>query len=313
MSYLDETLQALAGSDVYVSPSVSGVDVKVLKDNLDGTEIAVVILPESASQEISSLPSFISDLARSTQYDTFFVEVGRDYEAGSRVMSAGQASKLANDIEHTTADPQQAAVAFVKQVRAGDTASDDSGLSVPAVAGGVVAAVVVVAVGVAAWRRKRSNKRREELAPRLFATSIRDLERRATLVVDDQVASAVDSVCAGLTRLSAKVGGEALQQAQFESRYASRIDTFTRQIDVYGQVRALAQDELDDRQRARIEEIRAQIVRMSELLTQQADSDVRAITSDSFDLAASELPDITTAFPDAVLPVKPKRRRASGT
>ncbi len=313
MSYLDETLQALAGSDVYVSPSVSGVDVKVLKDNLDGTEIAVVILPESASQEISSLPSFISDLARSTQYDTFFVEVGRDYEAGSRVMPAGQASKLANDIEHTTADPQQAAVAFVKQVRAGDTASDDSGVSVPAVAGGVVGAVVVVAVGVAAWRRKRSKDRREELAPSLFATSIRDLERRATLVVDDKVASAIDSVCAGLARLSAKVGGEALQQAQFESRYASRIDTFTRQIDVYGQVRALAQDELDDRQRARIEEIRAQIVRMSELLTQQADSDVRAITSDSFDLAASELPDITTAFPDAVLPVKPKRRRASGT
>lgn len=161
ISYLDEATQALQSSVLYVSPSVSDLSQEQQADissHIGSDSIAIVVLPAGAQSEIDSIPTFISQLASRTDYETILVSVGGDFEAGSSALSSGQASQFANAAEGNGLN--DGLTQFVSEVQSNQpsgASTDAGGVVIPFVIGGVG---LVVAFSVATFLFTRMFRRR---------------------------------------------------------------------------------------------------------------------------------------------------------
>lgn len=172
MTYLDETLQALDNGNVYVSATVQAtsatpVNEAKLEKELDGSTIAVVILPSDALSEIDSIPAFISQIGANTNFQTILVAVGNDLDAMSSALNQqGLASTLANQAEQQhPGDLTAATEQFVASVQANMPAGDsgDDSIGVAGIGSIAVGAVVLVGGGVASWKAFKSYRKRSAL------------------------------------------------------------------------------------------------------------------------------------------------------
>ncbi|MWC00345.1 hypothetical protein [Agromyces seonyuensis] len=159
--YVDDAAQALQGSHVFVSAEVSGASELQgdLTVQIGDDSIAVAVFSDNAALEASG-PDIVAQLAEQTSYDTIIVAVGDDLSAGSRVLEAGEAMRIANQAE-SGADGVDAALAqTVQGVQAAEPASSsggDAGIGVGlAIGAAVLVAAAGAAFGVIRSRRKRS-------------------------------------------------------------------------------------------------------------------------------------------------------------
>ncbi|MFT4220634.1 MAG: hypothetical protein QM611_08970 [Microbacterium sp.] len=142
--YVDDAVDALATSNVYVSKEVSGASglTDALLSEIGDSSIGVAVFSSNAELEASG-PEIVSELASNTQYDTIIVAVGDDLSAGSHVLPSGEAIRIANEAESSAGGLRPALVETVQEVVAAEP-------SPPASAGGVDGGVVLaIGVGVA--------------------------------------------------------------------------------------------------------------------------------------------------------------------
>lgn len=161
-SYLDEAVQALQSSNVYISPEVRTIDAGTrerLEQQTHDTGIGVVVLPAGASTEAGDIPQFVVNITRDSGKETVIVAVGSDLEAASRTMQKDAAGKLANDLERSNSSTGDALVKFVTEARSATSAespqtsapADFSGIGLPIA---LLVTVGVVAAG-AVWRFRK--------------------------------------------------------------------------------------------------------------------------------------------------------------
>lgn len=125
-SYLDEAVQALQSSNVYVSVQVSSLDPSVkarLESQATTADVAIAVLPSAAQSEAGGNPSqFIAQVAKSTGHDTVVIAFGDDLEAGSRQLTPGLADQLADRAEANNDSVGDALLEFVSEVQTARTA-----------------------------------------------------------------------------------------------------------------------------------------------------------------------------------------------
>ena len=216
VSYFDETLQALSASNTYVSPAAAAstpIDVSSIKQAIGNQDIAVVILPASASGEVTSLPNFARNVASSTNYDTVLVVVGEDFEAVSNALPPGKASELANQVETDYSGISDATQQFITEVGTQSKIQDEADnppVTEFAIGGIIVAALVGVAIfGIKKSRQKRNTEKQQQrysletirqsifdigslshnVTDHTLGTNIRDCLRQMSTLLDDVKAS----------------------------------------------------------------------------------------------------------------------------
>lgn len=163
--YVDEAVEALRQDNVYVSNEVSGA--AQLQQSLDAQvtdeSIAVAVLSPNAGINATGR-EILEELAAKVppgRYDTFVIAVDGDLSAGSDVLAAGEAMRIANEAESSADSPEAAIVQTVEGVIA--ATPDDSGqggVDGGLIVGGAVGLVVLVAAGGALWAVLRSRRRR---------------------------------------------------------------------------------------------------------------------------------------------------------
>jgi len=102
--YLNEALQALQTGNVYVSPSVPGVDAKAIQTAIGSQDIAVVVLPADAATAHGGASGFVQELGTQANHKTVVVVIGNDFDAGSSMLPKGEASRIANEAEGHSGD-----------------------------------------------------------------------------------------------------------------------------------------------------------------------------------------------------------------
>lgn len=212
--YLDEATQALQSSSVYVSPQVTDLasdQQAVLISEIGDADIALVVLPANARNEIGDLSTFLGDVAARTGYDTVLVSVGGDFEAGSSDLPAGTASQIANSVEG--GDLASGLQAFVQEVIGYDIpeapAPEPTGNSGDGSSGVLVVAIAVAivgAIGAGAWaifRRGASQVRSKEknYTPDQLNKLINDIEGFAAQVSDRTVADTLNAAKVDVNQL----------------------------------------------------------------------------------------------------------------
>lgn len=172
--YVDDAVEALGSSSVFVSPEVNGhADLAArLESQVGDASIGVAVFSDNAALEAAG-PDIVAELAaRHPEFDTIIVAVGDDLSAGSHVLlPAGEAMRIANESEGSAGSLEAALTETVQTVIAELPADEPatSGLSGAAIGGGIVAVVVVAAVVttiVAVVRRRSRRARSQTTGPR---------------------------------------------------------------------------------------------------------------------------------------------------
>ena len=167
--YVGDASDALQTTPVYVSPEVGGAPAlqDMLLAQVGDDSIGVAVFSDNVALEASG-PEIVGRLAESTGYDTIIVAVGDDLSAGSHVLDAGEAMRIANQAE-SGADSLDAAL--VETVQGVQAAAEPA----PVVGGGgdggggiglslVIGAAVLVAGAGAAIGVLRARRRRAQAA-----------------------------------------------------------------------------------------------------------------------------------------------------
>ena len=214
--YLDEATQALQSSPVYVSPQVNSLSADQqasLVSEIGGNDIAIVVLPANASSEIEDIPSFLSELASRTGYDTILVSVDGDFEAGSSDLPSGSASRIANDAEG--GDLYVGLSEFVAEVGntsqstpdqpSAEEGADLSGLFIGG--GAVIGITLVVTLGTLFVRRRftRPVRRQKEYTPELLQGVMKDILELADGIDDRNVAQTIKETAVHVNQLFARL------------------------------------------------------------------------------------------------------------
>lgn len=253
VSYLDEATQALQTSVLYVSPSVSELNQQQqadLSSRIGSDSIAIVVLPAGAQNEIDSIPSFISQLASRTDYETILVSVGGDFEAGSRTLSSGQASQLANAAEGGNLnDGLNQFVSGVQSNQPGGATNDTGGVAIPIVSGGlgllVVAALTVLLVRKGRRRPKekevsnvkaleKTYKKRYEATPEVIRHLLEGVESKARELKDSDTTDMVLGTTKHVLELFVRVPKTQIHQvtAQYEVKLGIVLRVLTKFEDI---------------------------------------------------------------------------------
>lgn len=165
--YLDDAVDGLASSNVYVSSDVSGGTQlqQELDQQVTDESIAVVVFPDNEAFDMTGR-EMVASLAGRTDYDTIIVAIGDDLSAGSHVLSAGEAMRIANEAESAAPDLDTAIVQTVEGVIAAyppDYEPSAGGVDGGLIVGGALGLVALVAAGGALWavlrRRGRGGTR----------------------------------------------------------------------------------------------------------------------------------------------------------
>ncbi|MFF2486618.1 hypothetical protein ACFVSU_09480 [Microbacterium sp. NPDC058062] len=162
--YLDDAVDALASSNVYVSSDVSGGTQlqQTLDQQVTDESIAVVVFPDNQAFDMSGR-EMVASLAGRTDYDTIIVAVGNDLWAGSHVLPSGEAMRIANEAEGSPDGLDASIVQTVEGVVAAypdDYVPDSGGVDGGLIVGGALGLVVLVAAGGALWAVLRRRGRR---------------------------------------------------------------------------------------------------------------------------------------------------------
>ncbi len=180
-SYVEEAVQGLQGDNyIYVSTaahSVSSSTLDSLESAAEAADIGIAILPAEAADETGgSVNEFMRQVAQGTDHGTVVVVIGRDLEAGSRVLQQGQAGQFANDAEHNYSSTDEALTQFVSSVVAAESAgtpqgsdgfgsSSDGGFPLVPI-GGFAILAAAIAAGVALFinklKQRAADKRERE-------------------------------------------------------------------------------------------------------------------------------------------------------
>ncbi len=200
--YLDEATQGLQSGPLYVSVQVNALGAEqqqLLRTQLAGADIAVVVLPGQAATEITDVPQFVSELAARTGYDTVLVAIGGDLTAGSRSLPAGKAEELANAAEGRAL--YDGISGFVRQ------ASSATKVTVPqpppdapgglplGLIGGIGVALIVAAAVVVTLRRKwgeRQPKPNLGYTPDQITRLLVEIRHRSQQISDQRVTGLLD-------------------------------------------------------------------------------------------------------------------------
>lgn len=129
--YLNAAVQSLQANQVYVSPEVRGIDQAALEQAIGDDDIAVAIMPTSASANNGGTAGFLSSLTAQSDHDTFIVAIGTDLEAASRVMEPGTASQIANTQEIRNSSVTDAIVATINGVKTDQVAVTETPRDTP--------------------------------------------------------------------------------------------------------------------------------------------------------------------------------------
>ncbi|BDV32136.1 hypothetical protein [Microbacterium terricola] len=219
--YIDEAAAALADDNVYVSAEVP--DAAALHDQLSAAvgdeSIGVAVFSDNAALEASG-PEIVSELAAAhPECETIIVAVGDDLSAGSRVLAAGEAARLANEAESSGADVDgaltetiQGVIAQAPEPEAGVDAGPFIGIALAVAA---VAAAGAVLFGVARSRRSRSRSTGHRPIP----DRIRPLVARLTALSGEYAAAG-----AAGNAVAAEVAADAATIAQNTTELFERLD-----------------------------------------------------------------------------------------
>lgn len=168
-SYLDEAVQALQTSNVYMSPLANSVDPATrteLEMQADGSNVAVIILPADAVNEIGgNSTAFIAEIVRRTGYDTVVVAFGSDLQAASNELPGGLAGQLADQAEAEYGTTGSSLREFISEV--GVARNQDDGAESPSIIGPVAGVLlgIVILLGLAATLVvRKQNKLRQRAA-----------------------------------------------------------------------------------------------------------------------------------------------------
>lgn len=161
--YIDDAVDALAGTHVYVSSEVSGATALAgqLEQQIGDASIGVAVFSDNASLEASG-PEIVAEIASQTGYDTIIVAVGDDLSAGSRVLETGEAMLIANQAESSADSVEDALTQTVSEISTSSQPSDPdpTGLDGGVIVGLALTVAVLVGAGIAAVRVVRSRGRR---------------------------------------------------------------------------------------------------------------------------------------------------------
>jgi hypothetical protein len=180
--YVDEALDALATTNVFVSGEVDGSAelTTTLQAQIGDSSIGVAVFSDNASLEAGN-SEILRALAGGTDYDTIVIAVGNDLSAGSSVLNSGEALQIANEAESSAGSPADALTQTIAEVQARtpDAApAVDGGLIVGLALGGA-ALVAAVITTIAVVRRRRPKVEPRGTVPdgiRPLLTTLRSLE-----------------------------------------------------------------------------------------------------------------------------------------
>lgn len=246
--YLDEATQALQSSPVYVSPQVNNLSADQqasLVSQIGGNDIAIVVLPANASSEIASIPSFLSDLAARTGYDTILVSVGGDFEAGSSDLPSGTASQFANDAEG--GDLYVGLSEFVTQV--GNSAQDipdqpgEQGRGDATgffIGGGAIVGIALAGtLGFLLIRRRfiRSARRQKDYTPEQLQEVMSEILQLSEAIGDRQVAQSIRETAHDVSQLFARLKKRIPDQIQqVTAQYKGILETVKKVADRFADI-----------------------------------------------------------------------------
>lgn len=223
--YIDDAVEGLAQSNVYVSSEVSGA--AALRDQLaqqiGDASIGIAVFSDNASLEANG-SEILSTLAEAhPEYQTIIISVGGDLAAGSRSLPSGEALRIANEAE-ASADSTEAAL--VETVQTVISATDSVGAPVGPEAGAVVgigvAAVLTVAALAAAigvFIGVRRSRRRAAAEPAPLPDSV-----RATIARLQSLSGEYAAAGASGNRVAAEVAPEIGAIAENASELFARLD-----------------------------------------------------------------------------------------
>jgi len=254
ISYLDEATQALQTSVLYVSPSVSDLSQEQqanLSSQIGSDSIAIVVLPTGAQSEIDSIPTFISQLASRTHYETILVSIGGDFEAGSSTLNSGQASQLANAAEGgNLGDGLNEFVSEVQSNQPTTSSATDplGGIGVILVSGVVGAVILFGAIVMITRARKpkhtkeisnvkvleKTSKKRYEATPEVIRQLLEDVEAKARELNDSEVTRKVLETTKHVLELFARAPKTEIQQVtgQYEVKLGVMLRVLTKFQDI---------------------------------------------------------------------------------
>jgi hypothetical protein len=204
--YIDEAVDALASDNVFVSSEVADASglVATIDEQVGDADIGVAVFSDNAALEATG-PEIVAELATQTGYETIIVAVGDDLSAGSRVLEAGEAIRIANEAEGATGSLEEALTETVQAVVAasespsGHAPAGDAGSLVAVgviavITLGALAAVVGIAIGFARQRRSRADRGLPESLEKRVA------ELRTLSVQYAQVAASGNALAADTSR-----------------------------------------------------------------------------------------------------------------
>ncbi|MGI9824726.1 hypothetical protein [Agromyces sp. Marseille-Q5079] len=168
--YVDDAVEALQTSTVYVAPDATGIDAQALQARLVGQigsdSIGIAVLSPNAELEDTGLNIAIQ-LGQETGYDTIIVAIGDDLSAASKVspLAGGEAMRIANVAQENSDSVEAALTTTVQDVQAAEPAASgaggaDGGGSLVlglAIGAAVIVAGAAAAVGVIRARRRRGS------------------------------------------------------------------------------------------------------------------------------------------------------------
>lgn len=185
--YVDDAVDGIGEDGVYVSPEVP--DAAALEDQLQaqiGDEsIGVAVFSDNASLE-GSATDIVAELAAAhPECETIIVAVGDDVAAGSHVLGPGEALRIANEAQSSSADVEGALTQTVAQVIAetpqdpggGMNAGDAVGVGVIAlITLGALAAATGILIGVRRSRRRNRPVAGRHALPEPVRTHVQTLQ-----------------------------------------------------------------------------------------------------------------------------------------
>jgi hypothetical protein len=275
--WLDDAIEAVQSSTVYVDQGVSGS--AALRESLasqvpsDGS-VVVVVLPEEAGKDLPYSGYALEKLTNASSQPTVIVAIGDDLMASSSVVDDALAIANGNDALAST-NLQQALVETVQEISdeipagggpGGSTGGGD--FLMPAIIGGVVLiAAVGTGIGLVARRRRRPAAKDASADPvppgiRLRVTRLRELAPFYAGVPGNPIAAETAANIEALAshveqlfiRLDAKAGED--QSAIAEAEYSDKLARLVAALDRDYLLDLLTRPDLWDDPDQRIGEVR---------------------------------------------------------
>lgn len=161
--YVSDAIDHLASQQVYVDNGVPGWQKlqASLEQQVAGTDIAVVVFPESVNDLVARSSDMLDRIAPRDGHDTLIVAVGDDLSATSDVVPADEVLRIANEQDQQGPMTESLPATIQGIVALTPSGTGDAGAGGGLVAGitvGAVALVVAVTVPIVIARRRRKAK-----------------------------------------------------------------------------------------------------------------------------------------------------------